>query len=127
MKNWKAIAGVILVFALGALSGSLVTQNVCGHRFERMLHGGGHDMSQVVVDRLSHRLDLDNTQRAEVSKIVTEAHIEMDSVRKEFQPQIESIMNKSQDKIRSILRPDQREKFEKFVAERKARRADRHR
>ena len=45
----------------------------------------------------------------------------MKVVRKQIQPLIEDLLSRSEAKVRVLLRPDQQEKFDKLVAERKAR------
>jgi Spy/CpxP family protein refolding chaperone len=45
----------------------------------------------------------------------------MDVIRKQYRPQMEAVLEKSRAEMRRILRPQQLEKFEKFLAERKAR------
>ena len=119
-KNWKAIAGVVLVFVLGALSGALVSHRVCMHRMENF-ERGGPQMVDSIVRHLSHKLDLDQAQREEFRKIVTGTQTEMHAVRQTVKPQLEAILDKAHEKVRAILRPDQRERFEKFVAEHKER------
>ena len=47
-KNWKAITGVMLVFVLGFLSGALVTNRVCMHRFESFERGGPQMVDSIV-------------------------------------------------------------------------------
>jgi Spy/CpxP family protein refolding chaperone len=115
MKNWKAIVGVVAVFVLGALAGSLTTVGVTRHRFH---HGAaGQAMADRIVRKLSWDLRLDTTQREQLRAIVNDGRKEMQTLR----PQIESILTRSEVKVRAILRPDQHEKFDKLVAERKAR------
>jgi Spy/CpxP family protein refolding chaperone len=115
MKNWKAIVGVIAVFVLGTLAGSFMTVGIIRHRFH---HGqAGQAMADHIVRKLSWDLRLDATQREQLRAIVNDGRKEMHALR----PQIESILTRSEAKVRAILRPDQQEKFDKLVAERKAR------
>ena len=117
MKNWKAIVGVVAVFVLGAFAGSLTTVGIIRHRFH---HGqAGQVMADRIVRKLSWDLRLDATQREQLRAIVNDGQKEMHALR----PQIETILTRSETKVRAILRPDQQEKFDKLVAERKARRA----
>jgi len=44
----------------------------------------------------------------------------MKVIRKQIQPQVEELLTRSETKVRAILRPDQVEKFDKLIAERKA-------
>ena len=119
MKNWKAIVGVIAVFVLGGLAGSITTIGLVRHR---LVHGtGGQMMADLIVRRLSWELRLDRVQRAQLRDIVAEGQQEMKVVRKQIQPQVEDILTRSEAKVRVLLRPDQQEKFDKLIAERKAR------
>jgi periplasmic protein CpxP/Spy len=116
MKNWKAIAGVLLVFVLGVAAGTFGTLGVIRHRW---MHRGPQAMADFIVRRLSWELRLDTTQRDQLRVIVTDSQQETRTVRKQVQPQIEEILDRADAKVRAILRPDQREKFDRLVAERK--------
>ena len=119
MKNWKAIVGVIAVFVLGGLAGSITTIGLVRHR---LVHGtGGQMMADLIIRRLSWELRLDRAQRAQLRDIVAESQQEMKVVRKQIQPQVEDILTRSEAKVRVLLRSDQQEKFDKLIAERKAR------
>lgn len=122
MKQWKAIASVIFVFLLGALAGALVTHAVYRQKVENIIKDEPGTMREVIVQRLSRKLNLDATQLEQVRAIVKETHAEMKNVRKQIRPQIDEILTRSQTKVRAILHPDQLEKYEKILAERKKRR-----
>jgi hypothetical protein len=118
MKNWKAIVGVIAIFILGGLAGSITTIGLVRHR---LVHGHGSQMLQdLIIRRLSWDLRLDRDQRAQLRVIVTQGQAEMKVIRKQIQPQVEEQLSRSEAKVRAILRPDQVEKFDKLIAERKA-------
>jgi len=122
MKKWKAIISVILIFLLGSLAGALVTHKIYQHRVGSILKGEARPMREMIVRRLDHELHLDPTQQEQLRAIVKETHEEMKNIRRQFRPQTEQIFARSQDRIRAILRPDQLEKYEKIIAERKKRR-----
>ena len=122
MKKWKAIVSVILVFLLGSLAGALVTHKIYQHRIEGIIKGEAKPMRELIVRRLNYELHLDSIQLEQLRIIVKETHEEMKNVRKQFRPQIEEILSRSQNKVRAILRPDQLEKYEKIIAERKKKR-----
>jgi hypothetical protein len=118
MKNWKAIVGVIAIFILGGLAGSITTIGLVRHR---LAHGHGSQMLQdLIVRRLSWDLRLDRDQREQLRVIVAQGHEDMKVIRKQIQPQVEDLLTRSEVKVRVILRPDQQEKFDKLIAERKA-------
>jgi hypothetical protein len=120
MKKWKAIISIIVVFLLGSLAGALVTHEIYQHRIESFIRG--EPKRELIVRRLSHQLNLDTAQVAQLRAIVEETYAGIKSVRKQIRPQIEEILESSQNRVRAILRPDQREKYEKIIAERKKRR-----
>ncbi|HWR58550.1 MAG TPA: periplasmic heavy metal sensor [Thermodesulfovibrionales bacterium] len=125
MKKWHAIVGVILVFLLGAVAGGLVTHTVGHKKMENGFRDEPKKMKEFIVGRLSRELHLDPEQREQLRSIVRETHIEIRNVRRQFRPQIEEVLARSQDRVRSILRPDQRERYEKIISEQKKRRLDR--
>lgn len=119
MTRWKAIVSIIAVFLLGALAGAIVAQRIYQQRIEGIIRGEPRTTKEFIVRRLNRELHLDAAQLEQLKAIVQETHTEMRNVRKRFRPQLEEILARSQDKIRAILRPDQLERYEKIVAERK--------
>jgi hypothetical protein len=124
MKQWKALVSVMFVFLLGALAGALVTHTIYRQKMENIIKDEPTTMREVIVQRLNRRLQLDPTQLEQLRTIVKETHTEMKNVRKLIRPQMEAILARSQERVRSILRPDQLEKYEKIVAERKKKRGN---
>jgi len=127
MKSIKPVVGLLLVFALGAASGSLVTYMVGQSRIETILVGGPRAREDVLISRLTRQLDLDSQQREQVTAIIHETHEEMRQIRQKTRPQIEALLTDSQLRISSLLRPEQQEKFKKIVAERKEHRQNHNR
>lgn len=120
MKNWKTILGVVAVFVLGMLAGGLVTAKCFRHRIHQILAGDQRVVANIIVRRLSWRLRLDAGQKEQLRAIVGEAQQELKGVRKQVQPQVEEILDRAFAKERATLRSDQAEKFDKLVAERRA-------
>ncbi len=116
MKKWRAIAGIILVFVLGALAGSLVTYTFQRQKAESIMKGEPRATGEFIVQRLNSELHLDAAQLEQLRAIVQETHTEIRNVRRQFRPQIDEILQRSQDRVRAILRPDQRESYEKIIA-----------
>ena len=124
MKNFKAIAGILLVFFLGAAGGALVTHMIHETRLQRFISGGGHGMREdVIVERLTKKLDLDGRQQEEVRAVIHETHDGVRQVRNSIHPRIEALLTAGQERIKLVLRPDQRVKFDKIITERKLREA----
>lgn len=122
MKPVKPVLGIILVFMLGATSGSLVTFLVSQSRIETIIKGGFRAREDILVKRLTKKLDLDNQQYGQVKDIIHETHEDIRQIRRKTRPQIEAVLEDSQLRISSLLRPEQQAKFKEIVAEHKARR-----
>ncbi|HUI08066.1 MAG TPA: hypothetical protein VL486_13790 [Verrucomicrobiae bacterium] len=122
MKNWKAIVGVLVVFLLGMTAGGLITIGVIRHLFQ--WGHGPQARANFIVRRLSWELRLDAQQRQQLRGIVQEGQQEMSAVRQQVRPQVETILDRADAKVRAILQPDQVAKFDKLVAERKAKWAE---
>ncbi|QEM66866.1 hypothetical protein FO488_00955 [Geobacter sp. FeAm09] len=123
MKNFKAIAGILLVFLMGAAGGALVTHMVQKAHFEQSILANRKMREEVIVERLTRELGLDGSQQEQVKAITHETHEGIGRLKKQIHPQIEALLATGQQRMEAVLRPDQREKFKKLVAER---RADKH-
>ena len=121
MKSNRAIFGVVLVFVLGILCGILATHMMYNYRIESILSGRAQTREETIVSRLDRKLDLDERQEDQIRTIVHETHEEIRALRNQFRPQTEAIIEKSQAKISIILMPEQRNKYEQMIAERKER------
>ncbi|MBI4764107.1 MAG: hypothetical protein HY787_05820 [Deltaproteobacteria bacterium] len=119
MKKAKSIIGVIVIFLLGTFSGALGIHIVYKIYLTKYISGEPNIYQKMIVRNLSNKLNLDANQRSQIQIIVQEIQIEMQTVRKQFRPQIESILEKSRLRTREILRPDQIDKFDKLIAQRK--------
>ncbi len=118
MKRWKAVLGVISIFILGTIAGGIISSAIIRH----CQPWGRPPSREEVVRKLSRRLDLDANQRAQVEVIVNDAHNQMREMRREDKPKIDSILTDAQAKIMTVLRPNQKQKFDKLIARWKERR-----
>ncbi len=120
MKNWKAILGIIGVFVFGMAAGGLIVGGVAMKRLHRVVRGEPLFTSNEITRRLGRTLDLDATQREHARQIVEEAQARVKAVRGDCEPQIRAALDDAILKMRDALRPEQREKFDRLVAERRA-------
>ena len=125
MKNWKAILGVLGVFVLGALAGALVVHRVYQRRIHAFIRGGPA-ATEMIVRRLNGQLDLPPDQRAQVETIVRESRQKLRETRQQIDPQVHAVFQDMDQRVRELLTSDQRVKFDKLVAERKAKWAQFH-
>ncbi len=121
MNSKKPIFGIVMVFLLGILCGSLATHMFYSCRFDSFMHKRGEDREAMLVNRLERKLELDEKQMAQVRVIVHETHQGIETLRGQIRPQIEALIGKSQARINTILTPEQQGKFAKMIAERKER------
>jgi uncharacterized protein YneF (UPF0154 family) len=121
MKNWKAILGVVAVFLLGVTAGAFLTGAAAAKRLQRVLHGQTAFTAEQITRRLTHQLRLDPTQREQVLVLVQGAQAQITDARSQCLPRILGALDDFDAKARVVLRPDQLEKFDKLVADRKAR------
>ena len=116
MKKSRPIIGVVLVFFLGILCGSLGTHLLYNYRLESVFGDRTQAREDSIVNRLDHKLDLDDRQEEQVRAIVHETQGEIKAVRSQIRPQTEAIIEKAQVKIRAILTPGQVKKYEQIIA-----------
>jgi Spy/CpxP family protein refolding chaperone len=113
------------MFVLGLACGILGTAAYTQHRFHR--GGFSHErMEHFVVRRLTHRLDLDETQRKAVEEVVHATRLRLEEVHAEVAPRIDAILDDAYRKILPSLTPEQQKKLEAIRAETRDRLHRRH-
>ena len=121
MKNAKAIIGILVIFALGAIVGTLITRMVYEARVEALVSGDTGAREEALTNRLAKRLDLDAKQKDEVRKIIHDLRVELKGIHQQLRPQFMAARETSHEKIKKVLNPGQVAKFEKIIAESKER------
>ncbi len=119
MKNWKPIVGACSIFLLGMIAGGLITAKAIQTRIRNVMKGGPDAMEALVVDRMSSVLGLDAAQKEKLRVIAQDSHGKLKQLRKQVDPQAQEVLARTEADIRAILTPEQKEKFEKMVAERR--------
>ncbi len=116
MNKLKLVTGVILVFAVGFLAGTVCTGYYYTERIGEF-SGGGPPLDarvRMVLDEVSKNLELSETQRSEIAKILRDAQDDINDLRKTIFPQIEELNENSLELIKEKLDEKQREKFNTF-------------
>jgi Spy/CpxP family protein refolding chaperone len=127
MNKTKAFLAVMLVFIFGFAGGALVTHMVDQSRHETFARGGHQPREDMLLKRLTSKLDLDSRQQEKVRTIIHDTQLAMQQIRRQSRPHIEGVLTEGQQRISALLTPEQNDKFEKILAERKLRRhADEH-
>ena len=116
MNKLRLNIGVILVFLVGALAGSMGTGMYIRHRIEKFPAYGPKRPTRTTffMKRLSKKLDLTQDQRVEIKKIVEEADLQVSAIRNKYLPEIKEINDQSLALMKEKLNPDQKEKLQKL-------------
>jgi oligoribonuclease NrnB/cAMP/cGMP phosphodiesterase (DHH superfamily) len=124
MRKWKLLVGVVLVFVLGVLVGSLGTGLYFKHHF--VPHK--RDSSAVrafLLKRFSQELDLTENQKNEFKRLIDQVGDQLEDHFRKTHSEIAKIIDQGSSQMRKTLSPDQQKKFdeliEKFERHRRAR------
>lgn len=117
-SNRKALALIVLVLLLGVALGAV------GHSvFDRRVLGARTQTEQQprpnpprAVARLTAELNLTPDQQKQIGDILADMQHRFDTVHDQINPQLYQIREQGHDQIRQILTPEQRPKFEDFLA-----------
>ncbi|HDQ04690.1 MAG TPA: hypothetical protein ENN23_09060 [Deltaproteobacteria bacterium] len=121
MKDAKFIAGVILIFILGASCGALGVHITYKIQVAKYMSGDKSAYQTIIVKHLNRKLSLDAVQREKITDIIEEAQLETQKIREEVWPKVEIVLGTSRLRIKEVLRPDQVEKYNNLIKKHKAR------
>ena len=128
MKRWKLISGLLLVFALGVLAGSLGTGVYLKDRFEH-IRKDPKAKQAFIMRKLSKELSLTPDQKIKIGEIVEQMGDRRREYYRKNRPEIKKIMDEGFLQIKKELNNDQQKKLDVLRAEfekrRKARDASR--
>ena len=124
MNRWKTVAGVVLIFMLGGLIGSLTTGWVLKRRHP-MFRKDPETRVAYIMRRLADRLDLTEAQKPEVEAVVRQIDERMRDRFKRQRAEMRRLLEHETEALMPLLTPVQREKFELYRQEREARRRER--
>lgn len=114
----RAALWVVVVFLLGASLGS-----VSGYLFAAHSHA---DTKPILsddarrtqkVDHLTKELGLTPDQQKQLDATIRDAQIKFKAIREASQPQIDATRAQAREKVRGFLTPEQRPKYEEYLAQ----------
>ncbi len=114
MNKLKVWMGIVLVFAVGALAGSLATGLYFKHRIGRFAEGRRPPVKALLLKKLSHQLDLTEKQRVEIEEILEELHVKLNELRRNRRPELEKAFDHSFGLIQEKLNAEQKRKFDEI-------------
>lgn len=124
MRKWKLVTGVVLVFVLGVLAGSLGTHLYQRQWSERFWKDPAARRA-VFLQRLTRKLQLSEAQRKEFKAIVEEVDGKLQSLGRDSRAEIKRIIDESFTRMKEKLTPEQQTKLDEFKARHEARMKDR--
>lgn len=118
MTNWKAVAGVLLIFLMGVLLGASLS-HYFGKRVLQHALRGPDEFSFFWVGRLTKILYLDSEQEAKLIQVVKKSRKKMKTVRREVEPRVKIIFEEAEAEISAFLSQDQKAMFQKMIQKRR--------
>ena len=126
MKKVNLYVALLLagMFLLGALSGGAAVYIGVARKVRGILQGPPEELeTRALVFALNRQLDLDETQRMQISNIVLRHQPELNATRRTIEPQLKEVRARSKDEIRAVLRAKQQAKFDLLYTQFEMRRA----
>jgi len=128
MNKLKIVTGILLIFVLGAMAGSLGTKIYFKQRIGRFVKSGPPPVMHLLMRRLSDDLNLSEEQEAQIEKIVYETEGKVLAFKEKYHPEFEKIIDNSIKLIKEKLDDDQKPELDRLHKELKDRRGKmRHR
>jgi len=122
--RWKLISGLLLVFVLGILAGSVGTGFYLKHRLVPLIKEPRARKS-FIMKRLSKKLDLTPDQQTKIEPIVNQMIEKRREYYRKTRPEIKTIMDQGFSKIKAELSEDQKKKLDELRENFKKHRRDR--
>ena len=116
MQKWKIIAGLLLVFILGTLTGALGTGMIL-KRQHLFFSDRPEGRKTFIMARLTHKLDLSSEQQTRVEAIVDRVQSETFQRIRDGRRFVHAQLEKGFTEIRNELTPDQQRRFDAMRAE----------
>jgi hypothetical protein len=115
MKKWRLVGGVILVFALGVLAGSVGTQVYHRHWVDRFWKDPAARKS-ALLEKLTEELQLSEAQQKEFIPIIEEAEQKLEAARQSRRADIKKIVDDGFTRMKEKLNPGQQQALEDLRA-----------
>ena len=110
--KWKLIAGFLLVFLAGGLTGAFLGASHVRHFFFKHHHRG--DIGERMRDRLRRELDLTPEQVATISPILDRAAAQLQQMRRDSGQRVREILDETHRQIAPTLTDEQRQKLQRM-------------
>jgi Spy/CpxP family protein refolding chaperone len=110
--KWKLIAGFLLVFVAGGVTGGFLAASTMRHYF---LSGRHHSIAaQHMRERLKAQLNLTPEQMAKISPVIDKTAAQLEDIRKDTARRVHDTFSNAHEQIAADLNPEQRAKLEQL-------------
>ncbi|BBO70961.1 hypothetical protein DSCA_48910 [Desulfosarcina alkanivorans] len=116
MNRWKVIAGILMIFILGAFCGVIGSGLFLKHRIKRFMDPAGPPPPIRFLQRQFDDFQLSAEQQARIDALFDDMHREFDELFRKSQPEFKALFDRYLSQIREVLRPDQQEKLNRVAA-----------
>lgn len=121
-SKWQLRAAAVLIFLLGVAAGTLAPLAYRGWAGAGdPPHKGGRGDRGDRFERMLERLELNDGQKAQVKQILGETREQFRALRRESEPREREIKRQTDERLRQVLTPEQWEKFQTEMRERRGR------
>jgi len=113
----KAAIWVVIVFLLGVVAGGMLGYGYAHHSVaaaSRPLPEAERRARRI--EQMTKDLGLSGEQAKQFDSILLEWHGEAKTIHDQSEAQVEELRKKGRDQIRAVLTPEQKPKFEEFLA-----------
>jgi gas vesicle protein len=110
---WAILLGAGILF-LGMIIGACLTFLVAQNRIMRMVRHPDV-LTKTMVQRLDRKLDLTETQREEIAKILRKHRSELSKIREEVNPRVSEQIEAMRREIRQVLNDEQRREWKDYI------------
>lgn len=116
MKNWKLWVGVLVIFASGIAIGFSLGGVHTRRTVEHIFSDEHHRSQEFIVKKLTRELNLTESQREYVEKVLCRTHAKLFRIRQERLPEIKGIIESGIVEMKQQLSPEQGRKLDEFYA-----------
>lgn len=110
--KWKLVAGFLLVFIAGGVTGGFVAASSIRHYF---LAGRHHTVAaERMRERLKSQLNLTPEQVAKISPIIDKTTAQLDEIRTDTGRRVHELFSNFHEQVAADLTAEQRAKFEEM-------------
>ncbi len=110
--QWKLVAGFVLVFLAGAVTGTFIGAHQMRHPY---FHGPpGGFLKERMGERLRDELELTPQQVAKIAPVLDRATAQLESIRAETANRVHETMKKAHEEMAGALTAEQQEKLKKL-------------